>query len=239
MIKIPITKLLFIDIETVGLSKNYPDCVQNHPSIANQFNKYFDWFLKRFPEDNIKDLGPESLKEYVFFKRTALVPEFAKIICVCLGFITNDNKIHKQIIIGHDEVDILKETNRLLDYFNEKDFYLCGHNLKNFDIPMLSKRMVINGILPSKLLPSYDTKPWDFKVVDTKELWQFGSYSSISSLDLMCTALGVESPKNSEIKGDDVHEAYWTKDMLHEISQYCEKDVLSLIEVVKKLNSLS
>ena len=51
MIKTPINKILFLDIETVGLEKNYDDLRANHPRIADQFDKYFDWFLKRFPED--------------------------------------------------------------------------------------------------------------------------------------------------------------------------------------------
>ena len=44
---------------------------------------------------------------------------------------------------------------------------------------------IINGIRPSKILPSYDTKPWEIKAIDTKEIWQYGSYTSIGSLYLL------------------------------------------------------
>ena len=40
MIKTPINKILFLDIETVGLEKNYDDLRANHPRIADQFDKY-------------------------------------------------------------------------------------------------------------------------------------------------------------------------------------------------------
>ena len=53
MIKTPLTKILFLDIETVGGCKNLDDCKKNNPAVANQFTKYYDWFLKRFPEDQL------------------------------------------------------------------------------------------------------------------------------------------------------------------------------------------
>ena len=54
MINIPITKILFLDNETVGITKDYDSCVESNPRLASQFDKYFDWFLKRFPEDSIR-----------------------------------------------------------------------------------------------------------------------------------------------------------------------------------------
>ena len=57
MIKIPITKILFLDIETVGICKDWSSCQESHPKVAEQFIKYFDWFLKRFPEDNVPTEG--------------------------------------------------------------------------------------------------------------------------------------------------------------------------------------
>jgi hypothetical protein len=103
---------------------------------------------------------------------------------------------------------------------------------------MLAKRMIINGIMPSKLLPSYDTKPWEVKAIDTKEIWQYGAYSSIGSLDLMCTCLDIPTPKDGEVTGDKVHTAYWEQQKLKEISEYCEKDVVVLVDAIKKLKEL-
>jgi hypothetical protein len=98
--------------------------------------------------------------------------------------------------------------------------------------------MIINGIMPSKLLPSYDTKPWEVKAIDTKEIWQYGAYSSIGSLDLMCTCLDIPTPKDGEVTGDKVHTAYWEQQKLKEISEYCEKDVVVLVDAIKKLKEL-
>ena len=241
MINIPINKILFLDIETVGLCRNWEGCKENHPNIAEQFVKYFDWFLKRFPEDNVETDGlEEELQKMndVYEKRSALVPEFAKIICVSMAFMTKDG-IKQQTFSNHDEKQLLMDVRDLLDRCHKLDFYLCGHNLKNFDIPMLAKRMIINGIMPSKILPSYDTKPWEVKAIDTKEIWQYGSYTSIGSLDLVCSTMGIDTPKDGPINGGNVHEVYWNnQSRLDEISEYCEKDVKVLVDFITKLKEL-
>jgi hypothetical protein len=238
MINIPITKILFLDIETVGGCKDWETCQESNPGVANQFNKYFDWFLKRFPEDSTIGESELEWKNEVFVKRAALVPEFAKIVCVSMAFVMDNGDIKKQTFSGDDEKKLLSDVRNLLDRCHKLDFYLCGHNLKNFDIPMLAKRMIINGIMPSKILPSYDTKPWEVKAIDTKEIWQYGAYTSIGSLDLMCACLDIPTPKDGEVTGDKVHHAYWNENKLDEISEYCEKDVNVLIDTIKKLKEL-
>jgi len=237
MIRQAITKILFMDIETVGCCPDYDVCSTLNPSVAAQFDKYFDWFLKRFPEDEV--LSPRTeLKDFMFKKRAALVPEFAKIICVSMAFVMENGEVKKQTFSGDDEKVLLTQVRTLLDRCHKLDFYLCGHNLKNFDIPMLAKRMIINGILPSKILPSYDTKPWEVKAIDTKEIWQYGAYTSIGSLDLVCSTMGIPTPKDGEVTGDKVHHAYWVEQKLPQISEYCEKDVNVLIDFIKKLKEL-
>ena len=235
MINIPITKILFLDIETVGRCPDYDSCEKFSPEIAEQFDKYFDWFQKRFPEDATVDIDP---KNFMFKRRAALVPEFAKIVCVSMAFVMDNGEIKKQTFSGDDEKELLLQVRNLLDRCQKLDFYLCGHNLKNFDIPMMAKRMIINGIMPSKLLPSYDTKPWEVKAIDTKEIWQYGAYTAIGSLDLMCACLDIPTPKDGEINGGMVHEAYWNHNRLKEISEYCERDVEVLIDAIMKLKSL-
>ena len=238
MINTPITKILFLDIETVGGCPDYDSCQKFNPEIAEQFEKYFDWFLKRFPEDNQIGVPMEDLMNDVFKKRTALVPEFAKIVCVSMAFVMDNGEVKKQTFSGDDEKELLLQVRNLLDRCHKLDFYLCGHNLKNFDIPMLAKRMIINGILPSKILPSYDTKPWEVKAIDTKDIWQYGSYTAIGSLDLVCSTMGIDTPKDGEVTGDKVHSAYWLEQKLPQISEYCEKDVDVLIQFIKKLKEL-
>jgi len=235
MIKQPITKILFMDIETVGCCPNYDACSTLNPSVAEQFDKYFDWFLKRFPEDSYLE---SDKKNIVFSTRTGLIPEFAKIVCISFAFVSDSGEIRRQTFVNDDELQLLSDVQKLLIKCGKLDFWLCGHNLKNFDIPMLAKRMIINGLMPPSILPSYDTKPWEIKAIDTKEIWQYGAYTSIGSLDLLCSTIGIQTPKDGEVSGENVHNEYWNKQNLKGISEYCEKDVDVLIKIINKLKDL-
>jgi uncharacterized protein YprB with RNaseH-like and TPR domain len=233
MISIPLTKFLFLDIETVGIESDWNSLKKNREPLSFQFEHYFDWFQKRFPED--ADKGVEQM----FVNRAALVPEFSRIACVSVAFVTDNGETKMQSFSDPDEKKLLKDVQKLLHRIGNLGFYLCGHNVKGFDIPVLAKRMIMNGILPPKILPGHDTKPWEIKALDTKELWQYGGYGSIASLELMCVCLGVESSKTMEVTGNKVHEAFWIKKDYEGIVKYCEKDVSVLIDVVSKLITLS
>jgi len=233
MISIPLTKFLFLDIETVGIEPAWDSLKKNREPLSFQFENYFDWFQKRFPED--ADKGVEQM----FVNRAALVPEFSRIACVSVAFVTDKGETKMQSFSDPDEKKLLKDVQKLLHRIGNLGFYLCGHNVKGFDIPVLAKRMIMNGILPPKIVPGHDTKPWEIKALDTKELWQYGGYGSIASLELMCVCLGVESSKTMEVTGNKVHEAFWIKKDYEGIVKYCEKDVSVLIDVVSKLMTLS
>jgi uncharacterized protein YprB with RNaseH-like and TPR domain len=233
MINIPLEKLLFIDIETVGIQPDWESLEKSNLELSFVFENYFDWFQKRFPEDADKPVGQ------MFVNRAALVPEFARIACVSVAFVTDKGETKVQSFSNKNEKDLLQDVQKLLRRVGELGFFLCGHNVKGFDIPMLAKRMIINGLLPPKILPGHDTKPWEIKALDTKELWQYGGYGTIASLELMCVSMGVESSKNMEVTGNKVHEAYWTNKDIKGIVEYCEKDVLVLIEVIKKITTLT
>ena len=232
MIKTPLTKILFWDIETVGITKDFETLEREYPALTKQFHNYFDWFLKRFPEDQ------GLTRAQVFVNRAALVPEFSRIVCASFAFVGPDGKIHAQTFSGENEKELLLGVNALLDKVFKLDFWLCGHNIKMFDIPTLQKRMVIHGIKPSVLLPGYDTKPWEIKAIDTMDVWKMGNNFALSSLELMCAALGVPSPKEGEVTGNRVHEAYYEFNQLDLIIEYCERDVMVLVDIIKKLKEL-
>ena len=133
MINIPISKLLFLDIETVGIQPDWESLEINRPELAFQFNNYFDWFKKRFPEDS------DKMVPQMFLNRAALVPEFAKIVCVSVAFVTDKGETKTQSFSNKNEQDLLQDVQKLLRRVGELGFFLCGHNVKGFDIPMLAK----------------------------------------------------------------------------------------------------
>jgi predicted PolB exonuclease-like 3'-5' exonuclease len=232
MINVPLDKILFIDIETVGIEADYPTLEKKNPKLAELFSNYESWFKKRFPED------ADVTLDQLFQTRTALVPEFARIVTVCLGIVDSTGKFKTTVFSDENERSLLIELRKTLFKCGELGYFLCGHNVKNFDIPMMAKRMIINNILPPKIFPTYDTKPWEVKAIDTRDVWQYGQYASISTLDLMCGVMGVESSKSDEMDGSRVHEVFYKEKNIDKINTYCEKDVKVLYEVVKKLQNL-
>jgi predicted PolB exonuclease-like 3'-5' exonuclease len=232
MINVPLDKILFIDIETVGIEADFPSLEKKNPKLAELFSNYESWFKKRFPED------ADATLDQLFQTRTALVPEFARIVTVCLGIVDQSGKFKTTIFSDENERALLVDLRKTLFRCGELGYFLCGHNVKNFDIPMMAKRMIINNILPPKIFPTYDTKPWEVKAIDTRDVWQYGQYASISTLDLMCGVMGVESSKSDEMDGSRVHEVFYKEKNIDKINTYCEKDVKVLYEVVKKLQNL-
>ena len=232
MLPYPKTKLLFFDLETVGEFPTLSEFENSKPTLHKVFMKYQDWFIKRFPED--KDKTPDEIYE----TRAALVQEFAKIVVASFSFISPDGSIQTQTFAMDDEKELLKNVIRLLNKVHKLNFYLCGHNIKGFDIPMLYKRMMINGFQPSEMLPTADTKPWEIKAMDTKDFWNGTNPFTIAQLELISTAMGCDSSKSGPVTGGVVHHSYWESGMLDKIAEYCEQDVKALVDLIIKFDSL-
>lgn len=232
MLPYPKTKLLFFDLETVGEFPTLSELERNKPSLHKVFMKYQDWFIKKFPEDK------EKTADEIYETRAALVPEFAKIVVASFAFLGTDGTVQKQTFAIDNEKELLKNTIKLLNKVHKLNFYLCGHNIKGFDIPMLYKRMMINGFQPAVILPTADTKPWDIKALDTKEFWNGTNPFTIAQLELISTAMGCDSSKGGPVTGGIVHHSYWEAGVLDKIAEYCEQDVKALVDLIVKFDSL-
>ena len=191
-------KLLFIDIETVGLYENFMELGSRNPELGKLWNDIgCSYFRRHYPEDSDEDC------EVLYKKYSSLLPEFGKIICISVGFINGEEE-KIQSFCGGDEKKILTQLTQLLNKIKSLDFTLCGHNIKNFDLPYLGKRMLINGL---------------------------------SSLHLVTSVMGIPSPKEGDVTGENMHHS-WYIGKKDDIVAYCEKDISSLIKIIKKIKSL-
>lgn len=232
-------KLLFFDIETVSQYEDLEDLPEDKRKIWDTYAEKMEKRVtdpSRLPNVDVIENKLPYWQE-VYRQTAAFFPEFGKIACISMGFVTKDGNVKFESFYGTDEVHMLKETRKVFDKIDGLGFELCGHNIKGFDIPFMGKRYFINGLKPPTLFPSHDTKPWELKLVDTKDVWQFGNSWSLGSLDLVCSSLEVESPKNGDVKGDSVTTNYW-EGKHEEIKEYCEKDVNALVDIIKKINDL-
>ena len=66
--------------------------------------------------------------------------------------------------------------------------------------------------------------------------WRFGDYKHYTSLKLMAHVLGIPSPKD-DIDGSQVAGVYYKEKNLDRIVQYCEKDVITVAQVILKLRN--
>jgi len=232
-----VEKLLFFDIESVSQYKDLYDMPEDK---LKMWESYYDSFRKKVTDESNIDseaMTQREIHQEVYRQTAAFFPEFGKVACVSMAFVTKGGEVRFESFYGEDELHILTETRKVFDKIEPLGFELCGQSIKLFDIPFLGKRYFINGMKPPKLFPTHDTKPWDLRVLDTKEVWQFGNNWSLGSLDLMCSVLEVDSPKNGDVKGDNVTTNYW-EGKHEEIKEYCERDVKALVDIITKLNNL-
>jgi len=169
-------KISFIDIETSGQCEDFHDL---NPRLVELWKKRCDWIRKNNPAE--ANLDNSQLWE----NKASLHPEFCRVVCVTFGAFQKDFSKKIMSFTG-EEKDILEKTNKILDNIHNNGWHLGGHTIKNFDIPVLGKRMLANRINPSKLIVVWNKKPWESNFLDIAEMYSFGGWGhNHSSLDLM------------------------------------------------------
>jgi hypothetical protein len=163
--------------------------------------------------------------------------EFGKIICISLGFI-NGEEFRIKSFYGDDEKVLLNEFITLVNSnYASPNKLLCAHNGKEFDFPYLARRIILNGLELPSLLDIAGKKPWEVQHLDTMVLWKFGDYKSYTSLALLAHVFDIPTPKD-DIQGSDVARVYWEDKDLARIVEYCQKDVLTVVQLLLKFKGM-
>ena len=206
--KINLNNILFLDIETVPEYHNYRGLDNETQQLWEQKTQY-----QRKDEVSAED----------FYERAGIWAEFGKIITISVGYFVNKADIRNFRVTSFwgDEKKILNDFSNLLNtHFNGPQHVLCGHNAKEFDIPFIARRMIINGIaLPNKL-NLFGKKPWEVPHLDT--------------LELLTKVLGIPSPKD-DIDGSEVAHVFYVENDIDRIITYCEKDVIAVAQIFLRL----
>lgn len=229
------THTLFIDIETVSQYVDYDQLDERHRSLWQRKAA----LLRRHGNP------PESDEDFasLYSGRAAIYAEFGKVIVISAGLMQYADYgpvLRIKSFFGHDEKKILSDFSTLLNEGSQAFHvqHLCGHNIREFDVPYLCRRMTVQQIQLPTLLNISGKKPWEVRhLVDTMEYWKFGDYKNYTSLDLLAHILNIPSPKN-DMDGSLVGAAYWQEDALEKIRMYCERDVLTVAQVYLRLHGL-
>ena len=113
---------------------------------------------------------------------------------------------------------------------------LCGHNIKEFDVPYICRRSLVHGIKLPKIIDIAGKKPWEVPHLDTMQLWKFGDYKNFTSLRLLAAVFGIPTPKD-DIDGSEVGKVYWDENDLQRIVKYCQKDVFTVAQLLLKFKN--
>ena len=218
LLKLKEENLLFFDIE----SARVVDELEPDSPLYNS------WEYKVNKEGKMTQ--QEILDSYK--SQAGLYPEFAKVISIVVGVITNGG-IKLTTIDNENEFDLLSQFNKGLGGNMHRT--LIGFFNVGFDTPFVFKRMLINGIKPNDKLDSSGLKPWELEEVDLSKMWQGTSFNRASLINI-ATAFGLPSPKE-DISGVDVGHVYYNegKRGLKRISKYCRRDVVTTINIFKKM----
>ena len=228
MQNIRLEHMLLIDIETVS----------EHPTF-NELND--DW--KQLWEEKVQRQLPEHVTAEEFYpQRAAVMAEFSKVVCISVGYFKREGKaIHLRVksFYGDDEKILLQDFIAALQKMetNNNKWSFTGHNIKEFDIPFICRRLLINGLSIPPFLDFQNMKPWETNMIDTFQYWRFGDYKHYTSLKLLAAALNVPSPKD-DIDGSMVGDVYWKEKNLERIVIYCQKDVVTTANIVLRFKNL-
>jgi uncharacterized protein YprB with RNaseH-like and TPR domain len=225
--------LIIIDIETAPLA----------PDFSNLSSAWQDLW-----EEKTQYTLPATLSPAAFYPRRAgVMAEFARIVCISIGYFSNEYKLrlHLRSFFGFDEKYILQCFLDTLQKINQRHPGWCfaGHNIKEFDIPFICRRLLINQFELPAFLDFQNKKPWETNIVDSFQYWRFGDYKHYTSLKLLAAVMGIPSPKD-DIDGSMVGELFWTGDEeqrvknMHRIVKYCEKDILTTANILLRFRNM-
>lgn len=226
MASFPANNILFLDIETVPQYSSYNE-------LPEEWKQLWDTksiSLVKYHEGQTN----ESL-----YPRAGIYAEFGKIVCISCGVIQGGGEQRKIILksfFGDDENLLLNQFNEMLNKWAAGETkFLCAHNGKEFDFPYLCRRMIVNNISIPPIINISGKKPWEVNHFDTLELWKFGDFKSFTSLNLLAYTLGIQTPKD-DIDGSRVWEVYWKEKNLQRIVTYCQKDVVTVAQILLRMN---
>ena len=230
---------IIIDIETIGTSrKDVIDFIAGNtkpPATYKKAETIAAWY-KDTTDAKTGEVTPSLHSEAVAeaVAKTGLDGAFGQI--VCIGY-QAPGMDAPATIHGLDEADVLNKFNAVIhEELLPKDWLattLVGHNASGFDARFLMQRFIVNSIRPHGWLKrAADAKPWESeKVFDT--MIQFAGHGNRISLDKLCLALSIPSPKG-EMDGSKVSQ-YVADGRLEEVAAYCKRDVTATKAVFERM----
>jgi hypothetical protein len=216
--KSTIYDMLFFNIKAVLIYPQLTDLKSENPALFERWQYLADTKYKA----NVVDA---KYGQTIYEDNAVYYPEFTRIVAITYAsvrFENNSLKRYLKKIVNEDEYTVIATFMDILHGLSSEAVQssppyfpiLCGHNITNYDIPLLIKRYVlhrerfeINKQLPLLLKKILTAKPWEGKVVDTVNVWKFNG-SDYTPLMLIADYLGLKKTVDVETL-PDVSKLYW------------------------------
>lgn len=175
---------------------------------------------------------PAAIDEAV--SKTGLDGAFGRV-CV-IGWAIDDGEVKTVQSATDEELVLFDFLGAMRNDCGPSDLFdtvVCGHNVSAFDLRFLIQRYMVNRLRPPAIIQrAADAKPWESnKVFDTMVQW--AGVGGRVSLDKLCLAFGIESPKG-DIDGSKVAQAV-ADGRIEEVAAYCARDVEATRAIHKRM----
>lgn len=246
---------LYIDIETIPAQR--PDVLEEiraskqaeldaslaaiaPPGNYKKQETIDEWMANEAPKvaAKLKDAFEADVDDT--YRRTSFDGAFGQV-CV-IGYALGDGQpeyVKADDLTAAGEVALLQAFSCVLTDLiprnEELSTTVVGHNVSAFDLRFLVQRHIINGVRPHGIIArAAQAKPWEQdKVFDTMIQWGGSGAKAGGSLDKLCKALSIPSPKGA-IDGSKVWD-FVKAGEIAQVAEYCAKDVAATRAVHKRM----
>jgi hypothetical protein len=232
--------MLFFNTKAVLIYPTLEELQKENPTLYDRW-KYLSKSKYNLDMDTYHGTAGAMLDETLKYaqisyeEKAIFYPEFSRIVAITYGTVRSENGLPKRYlkkIANEDEfltiatfMDILYGVSSEAIQSTPPYFpILCGHNIMNYDIPLLIKRFLIhkekfrtlrnqnspnelNNLLPLILKKVLSAKPWEGKVVDTVNVWKFNGFE-YTSLMLISDYLGLKKTVDL-LSNNELSKYYW------------------------------
>lgn len=227
--KTSIYNTLFLNVKSV---LTYPTLQELKEKNLDLYNCWKDISKSKGGDFDIRyingtgfDDQTNNYLEKIYQENAPYYHEFVKIIAITYAIVySEDGNLKRSFkkIVDIDELNVINAfVDVLLEFSSEgvqstpKYFpILCGHNIINWDIPLLMKKILYyrtnlnNKKIPLILQKSLTIKPWDSGIIDISTYWKFNGNGSNTSLSLISNYLNLK--KTIEILSPvELSKYYW------------------------------
>ncbi len=170
--------------------------------------------------------------EFSYQNKSGIYAEFSKVGAIGLA-VLKEEEVHFKYLGNDSEKELLSEFFMLINNkFSANKYQLTGYNIKEFDVPFLSRRLIVNGVSLPELLKVKNDKPWDYPHLELMNLWKFGDHKSFVPLGLLCSQFDIDYKRVNTV--EELRDAYFLK-KVSVIEEYLQNDINGMIRLFKRI----